>query len=270
MPSLYSVIGGSGLYNLGEDFVEESKHFVDTPYGTTSAEVIQGCWQNQPVVFLARHGKSHCIPPHQINYRANLYALKQLGVTHVIAVNAVGGISPNYGPEAVALPDQIIDYSWGRAHTFCDSESALKNNTGVQHIDFTYPYSSSLRTMIIETANEANIKLQSSGVYGCTNGPRLETKAEIIKMSRDGCNMIGMTGMPEAALARELGIEYASIALVVNWCAGVSESKNPESNNPESANTETEITMEEIMRVLERGLQPVKQLILSTLKRANQ
>lgn len=255
MPPLYSVIGGSGLYSLGADFIEDSKIFVETPYGTTSAEIIRGSWQNQSIVFLARHGESHRIPPHQINYRANLYALKQQGVTHVIAVNAVGGISPNYEPGTIALPDQIIDYSWGRAHSFSDAD-----NREVQHIDFTYPYSSSLRAMIIESANEANIKLQSSGVYGCTNGPRLETRAEIIKMSRDGCDMIGMTGMPEAALARELEVEYASIALVVNWCAGV--------NEPE--NTASEIAMEDIMQVLEQGLQPVKQLILSTLKRAMQ
>lgn len=255
MSKLYSVIGGSGLYNLGDDFVEESKGFVETPYGTTSAEIIRGSWQNQPVVFLARHGESHRVPPHQINYQANLYALKQQGVTHVIAVNAVGGISPSYEPETIALPDQIIDYSWGRAHSFSDVDKGQ-----VQHIDFTYPYSSCLRDMIIESGKATNIKLQSSGVYGCTNGPRLETRAEIIKMSRDGCDMVGMTGMPEAALAREIGVEYASIALVVNWCAGISESTNPES----------EITMEEIMRVLEQGIRPVKQLILSTLKKANQ
>ncbi len=260
MPPLYSVIGGSGLYSLGDDFVEDSKNVVETPYGVTSAEIIRGAWQNLPVVFLARHGESHRIPPHQINYRANLYALKQQGVTHVIAVNAVGGISPNFEPKTIALPDQIIDYSWGRAHSFSDVAFPNSESDAVQHIDFTYPYSASLRAMIVESGNEANIKLQSSGVYGCTNGPRLETKAEIIKMSRDGCDIIGMTGMPEAALARELGIEYASIALVVNWCAAV--------NEPENAGSK--ITMEQIMRVLEQGLQPVKQLILSTLKRANQ
>lgn len=263
MPALYAVIGGSGLYSLGDDFVEESKSYVETPYGTTSAEIIRGTWQNKLVVFLARHGESHHIPPHQINYRANLYALKQQGVTHVIAVNAVGGISPNYAPETIALPDQIIDYSWGRAHSFSDAD-----NGEVQHIDFTYPYSPPLRAMIIKSSNDAKIKLQSSGVYGCTNGPRLETKAEIIKMSRDGCDMIGMTGMPEAALARELGIEYASIALVVNWCAGVNEPDRANLESTDSENAGPKITMEQIMRVLEQGLEPVKQLILSTLKRA--
>jgi len=260
MQQLIAVIGGSGFYDLGDDFVEDSKSFVETPYGLTSAEIIRGSWQSQKVVFLARHGELHRIPPHQINYRANLYALKLQDVTHVIAVNAVGGISSEFAPKAIALPDQIIDYSWGRAHSYSDAD-----NDELQHIDFTYPYSSSLRTMIIESAKQSNITLQTSGVYGCTNGPRLETKAEIIKMSRDGCDMIGMTGMPEAALARELGIEYASIALVVNWCAGVNE---PEDSGQENA--DTEITMEKIMQILEQGLEPIKQLILLTLKRANQ
>ena len=256
MPALYSVIGGSGLYNLGENFVQESQEIVETPYGATSAPIIRGTWQDCPVIFLARHGESHRIPPHQINYRANLYALKQQGVTHIIAVNAVGAISADYEPRTIALPDQIIDYSWGRAQSFSGADGSGE----VHHIDFTYPYSSSLRAMIIESSNVANIRLQSSGVYGCTNGPRLESKAEIIKMSRDGCDMIGMTGMPEAALARELGIEYASIALVVNWCAGV--------NEPDSG--DSEITLEKIMQILEQGLEPVKQLILLTLKRVNQ
>jgi 5'-methylthioinosine phosphorylase len=248
MTSLYAVIGGSGFYRLGDDFIVEQAAIIDTPYGATSAEVIRGVWQGQPVVFLARHGEAHRIPPHRINYRANLFALKQQGVSHVIAVNAVGGISSDYAPETIALPDQIIDYSWGRAHSFCDGETGE-----VQHIDFTYPYSGALRSMMAESAVEMGLNILQSGVYGCTNGPRLETKAEIIKMCGDGCDMVGMTGMPEAALARELGIEYASIALVVNWCAGISDS---------------EITMDEIMRVLQRGMAPVKQLILSTLKKA--
>ena len=255
MSPVYAVIGGSGLYSLGDDFVIESNELIDTPYGITSAGVVRGSWQKQPVIFLARHGESHRIPPHQINYRANLYALRQQGVSHVIAVNAVGGISVDFAPQTIALPDQIIDYSWGREHSFSDISLAEiahsdKGDGMVQHIDFTWPYSSDLRSMIIEASTRAGIKIQTTGVYGCTNGPRLETKTEIIKMSRDGCDMIGMTGMPEAALARELGIEYASIALVVNWCAGI---------------TETEITMDEIMRILEQGMQPVKQLILSTL-----
>ena len=250
MSPLYAVIGGSGLYNLGDDFVVVSNDAVDTPYGTTSAGIIRGRWKGKSVLFLARHGESHLIPPHQINYRANLYALKQQGVSHVIAVNAVGGINPDFAPQTIALPDQIIDYSWGRAHSYSDVGLAEIEGDVVQHIDFTWPYGSELRNKIIQASAEAGIKVHPKGVYGCTNGPRLETKAEITKMARDGCDMIGMTGMPEAALARELGIEYASIALVVNWCAGIADS---------------EITMEEIMRILEQGMQPVKQLILTTI-----
>lgn len=245
MPPVYAVIGGSGLYSLGDDFVVNSDEPIETPYGTTSAGVIQGSWHNQPVMFLARHGESHQISPHQINYRANLYALKQQGVSHVIAVNAVGGITADFAPQTIALPDQIIDYSWGRAHSFSD-----RQNGRVQHIDFSSPYSSELRTMIIHASAKTKINIQSTGVYGCTNGPRLETKAEITKMSRDGCDMIGMTGMPEAALARELGIEYASVALVVNWCAGIADS---------------EIIMDDIMRILEQRMQPIKQLLVSIL-----
>lgn len=255
MPPLYAVIGGSGLYSLGAGFVVESNEQIDTPYGITSAGIVRGKWKGNSVVFLARHGESHRIPPHQINYRANLYALKQQGVSHVIAVNAVGGINPDFAPQAIALPDQIIDYSWGRAHSFSDMDFSDRGGDVVQHIDFkhidfTWPYSSELRNKIIQASTQAGIDIQPTGVYGCTNGPRLETKAEITKMARDGCDMIGMTGMPEASLAREIGIEYASIALVVNWCAGI---------------TESEITMEEIMRILEQGMQPVKQLLLSTL-----
>jgi 5'-methylthioadenosine phosphorylase/5'-methylthioinosine phosphorylase len=143
-------------------------------------------------------------------------------------------------------------------------------SNAVHHIDFTYPYSAPLRAMIVESANEGNIQFQASGVYGCTNGPRLETKAEIVKMSRDGCDMIGMTGMPEAALARELEIEYASIALVVNWCAGVDKLGNLESGSNVQEDGGSKITMDAIMQVLEQGLEPVKQLILSILKRGNQ
>lgn len=250
MSPVYAVIGGSGLYSLGDDFVVDSKQLVETPYGTTSAGIVLGRWQDQAVVFLARHGESHHIAPHQINYRANLYALKQQGVSHVIAVNAVGGINADFAPLTIALPDQIIDYSWGRAHSFGDMAHSDTGHGKVQHIDFTWPYSSELRASIIKASAQAGISVQATGVYGCTNGPRLETKAEISKMAGDGCDMIGMTGMPEAALARELGIEYASIALVVNWCAGIADA---------------EITMQAIMHNLEKGMQPVKQLLLSSL-----
>jgi 5'-methylthioinosine phosphorylase len=244
---LYAVIGGSGLYSLDENFRVESRKKLNTPYGDVSAELASGELNGTPIIFLPRHGTSHQIPPHKINYRANLWALHELGVNQVIAVNAVGGI--DFGPHSLVLPDQIIDYTSGRAHTYFDGEAAE-----VGHIDFTYPYSEAVREKIILASQVEKIFLNTAGTYGCTNGPRLETSAEIVKMKRDGCNIIGMTGMPEAALARELEIEYASISLVVNWCAGIENSI---------------LHMDEIRQTLERGMKSVVQLINSTLEQVN-
>jgi len=242
---LYAVVGGSGLYSLDDDFVVDSTQKHDTPYGEISAELQLGDWHGRRIVFLPRHGSSHQIPPHRINYRANLWALKNIGVTHIIAANAVGGISPEFPPETLALTDQIIDYSCNREHTFFDGE-----NTEVRHVDFTQPYSEVLRQQIIKAANSAKIELVDSATYGCTNGPRFESAAEIRKMKTDGCDLIGMTGMPEAALARELDIEYASIALVVNWCAGIDD---------------TDISMEQINAILDDGVDRIRRLIRATL-----
>jgi 5'-methylthioinosine phosphorylase len=242
---LYAVIGGSGLYSLDEDFVIDSAEKLDTPYGQISAELQLGRWHGQRIAFLPRHGTSHQIPPHRINYRANIWALKNVGVTHIIAANAVGGISHAYSPQALGLPDQIIDYSSNREHTFFDG-----NNNEVKHIDFTEPYSQSLRAQISQAAKALNITLAGSGIYGCTNGPRFESAAEIRKMRADGSDMIGMTGMPEAALARELDIEYAAIALVVNWCAGIDDA---------------DISMDEIYAILEAGVDRIRRLIHATL-----
>lgn len=246
MSGHYAVIGGSGLYTLGPQFELEQEAKIPTPYGETSAPVQHGHWQGHALSFLARHGAAHKIPPHKINYRANLWALKQQGVTHIIAVNAVGGITPELAPRVLALPDQIIDYSCGREQSFADGE-----NGEVLHIDFTYPYSEGLRAAILAASKSRKLDLVASGTYGCSNGPRLETSAEIKRMQRDGCTMVGMTGMPEAALARELSIEYASLALVVNRAAGIDE------------NT---IAMAEIMQTLELGVDSVRQLILATLE----
>lgn len=245
MADLYAVIGGSGLYSLNEDFVVDSAEKLDTPYGQISAELQLGYWQGQRIAFLPRHGSSHQIPPHRINYRANLWALKSVGVTHIIAANAVGGIGQNYPPKALGLPDQIIDYSSNREHTFFDGD-----NYEVRHVDFTQPYSQALRVQIKQAAKALNLILAGSGTYGCTNGPRFESAAEIGKMRADGCDMIGMTGMPEAALARELDIEYAAIALVVNWCAGIDDA---------------DISMDEINAILEAGVDRICRLIHATL-----
>ena len=244
MSDVYAVIGGSGLYALDEGFRVDSSKILNTPYGEMSAELLIGELNGCPTVFLPRHGASHHIPPHKIYYRANLWALREMDVSHIIAVNAVGGI--DYGPHSLVLPDQIIDYTSDRSHTFFDGEGGE-----VDHIDFSLPYSGPLREKIIRASQVSGIDLNSSATYGCTNGPRLETSAEIRKMQRDGCNIIGMTGMPEAALARELHMEYASIAMVVNWCSGI---------------TDAVLDMNEIRRILDLGMKSVIQLINATLR----
>ena len=236
---MHAVIGGSGLYGLNQEFRIDRSHLQDTPYGQVSAELKIGELNGQHIVFLPRHGESHQIPPHRINYRANLWALQHLGVQSIIAVNAVGGI--DVPPQSLVIPDQIIDYTANREATFFDGDQRAAG-----HIDFTYPYNKVLRERIIAAARSSGIELTLSGTYGCTNGPRFETGAEIQKMQRDGCNIIGMTGMPEACLARELDMDYASIALVVNWCAGIEDSI---------------LDMEQITRTLERGMKIVIRLI---------
>jgi 5'-methylthioadenosine phosphorylase/5'-methylthioinosine phosphorylase len=233
-----AIIGGTGLTQLS-DLKIIKREQLSTPYGSPSAEFVTGELNNNQVIFLARHGNPHTIAPHKINYLANIWGLKQLGVKQIIAVAAVGGITGEMAPAHIAIPDQIIDYSYGRLHTFYEDEA-------VTHIDFTYPYSQTLRSRLISAAAEANIKISSLGTYGCTQGPRLETTAEILRMERDGCDLVGMTGMPEAALAKELGIDYAAISVVANWAAGKSEG---------------EITMEEIERHLHKGMANTAELL---------
>ena len=226
-----AIIGGTGLTQLsGLNIVKREQ--LTTPYGSPSAEFLTGKLNHRSVVFLVRHGNPHVLAPHQINYRANIYGLKQLGIEHIIAVAAVGGITGEMAPAHIAIPDQIIDYSYGRKHTFFEDEP-------VTHIDFTYPYSQPLRARLITAAASANINVSPLGTYGCTQGPRLETAAEIHRMERDGCDLVGMTGMPEAALAKELGIDYACISVIANWAAG---------------KTAGEITMAEIEQHLHKGM----------------
>ena len=240
-----AIIGGTGLTHLkGLEISDEI--FLKTPFGIPSAPYIIGKLENKKVIFLARHGNPHCIPPHKINYRANIWGLKELGVTQIIAVTAVGGITPNMPPEKIVIPDQIIDYSYGREHTFFadDLES-------VTHIDFTYPYTPKLREIIINLANEHKIIISPTATYGCTQGTRLETAAEIRRMENDGCDIVGMTGMPEAALARELKLDYAGISVVVNWGAG---------------KIAGEITMSQIHQHLEKGMGNATQLLMALIK----
>jgi len=209
-----AVIGGTGVYALGELADVESHHPV-TPYGAPSGPVRVGTYAGKRVAFLARHGEGHALPPHKINYRANLAALEALGASRVLALNTVGGITERFGPRALACPDQLIDYTWGRVSTLCEEPGSE-----VVHVDFGEPYAAGLRQRIIGAAQRAGVALEAGGCYGATQGPRLETRAEIVRMRHDGCDLVGMTGMPEAGLARELGLDYACLAIVANWAAG--------------------------------------------------
>ena len=228
---MIGIIGGTGLSE--PSFLAEAEpRQVLTPFAEAEVQIFTGRMQGAELAFLPRHGKGHKVPPHRINYRANLWALHHLGVRSVIGVNAVGGIHAEMGPGRIAVPEQIIDYSWGREHTFFAGGADT-----VTHIDFTSPYDEDLRQLLIESAGVQGV--WPHGVYACTQGPRLETAAEVARLRRDGCDMIGMTGMPEAALARELGMRYACLAVSVNWAAGLSEEI---------------ITMESIGEVLRSGL----------------
>jgi 5'-methylthioinosine phosphorylase len=187
--------------------------FPDTAYGTVSMLPLYAETPNARLHVLARHGNPHLIAPHNVNYRANLCLLAELGATQVIAINTVGGIAPHASNGAIVLPDQIIDYTWGREHTFSDENKLL-------HVDFSSPYDEQLRGELRSAAVAAGVDVHDGGVYGCTQGPRFESAAEIERLSRDGCTLVGMTGMPEAGLARELGLGYVSVCLVVNPAAG--------------------------------------------------
>ena len=207
---------GPGLYKLAS--LQDAEAVTgDTPYGAPSGPIRVGRIAGKRVAFLARHGEGHSLPPHRVNYRANLWRLKELGAQRVLAINTVGGITERFGPRVLALPDQLIDYTWGRTSSFWDGEGGE-----VLHVDFGDPYTPSLRRAVLAAAERSGTALVDGGCYGATQGPRLETKAEIARMRRDGCDLVGMTGMPEAGLARELGLDYACLAVVANWAAGCS------------------------------------------------
>ncbi len=235
-----AIIGGTGLTSL-KNLEVSRRETLHTPYGEPSAALTYGALDGTEVVFLARHGDAHTIAPHRVNYRANIWALRETGARRIIAVCAVGGINKDMPPRKLAIPDQIIDYTWSREHTFFDTEL-----THVTHIDFTRPYCEDLRDVLIATAARAGIEILPHGTYGATQGPRLETAAEIDRMERDGCDMVGMTGMPEAALARELDLCYAHCAVSANWAAGRSEGI---------------IEMREIEVNLEHSMQEVRTLL---------
>jgi 5'-methylthioadenosine phosphorylase len=238
---MLAIIGGSGLSQLAcLEF--QRREVIRTPYGEPSGPVTFGRLKNRPAAFLARHGYGHTIAPHEINYRANLWALKQLQATRVVSVAAVGGIRGDLGPGSIIVPDQIIDYTWGRKHTFFEGEAP------VTHIDFTEPYSAEARVDIIAAARKLKETVVDGGVYAATQGPRLETAAEIDRLERDGADMVGMTGMPEAALAKELELPYAAIAVVANFAAGRGDSVG-------------RIDMDDIDTVLRSGMLRVARII---------
>jgi 5'-methylthioadenosine phosphorylase len=215
---VFAIIGGSGLD--GFSALQSARRMtVATPYGEPSAPLVFGRLNQRDVVFLPRHGERHGLPPHKINYRANLWALRAQGVKEIVAVATVGGIGAGFGAGTLALPDQIIDYTWGRASTYFEGDDGT-----VKHIDFTRPYCESLRTRLLHAAQYAGEPVHAGGTYAATQGPRLESAAEIARLARDGANMVGMTGMPEAALARELELCYATLAVVVNAAAGTGAS----------------------------------------------
>ena len=243
-----AIIGGTGLYALA-DLQDVETHQPVTRYGAPSGPIRIGTLAGKRVAFLARHGEGHSVPPHRINYRANLAALKAVGAQRVLALNTVGGITERFGPRVLGCPDQLIDYTWGRISTL--SEEA---GSDVLHVDFGDPYTTMLRHKIIAAARVTGVALVGHGCYGATQGPRLETRAEIARMRRDGCDLVGMTGMPEAGLARELGLDYACLAIVANWAAGA------------GPDPDEQITLEEVLAHVEAasaGLGPLLSALLA-------
>ena len=217
---MLAVIGGSGLSQLATLEVTQRK-VVRTPYGEPSGALTFGRIRGKSLVFLARHGYGHTVPPHEVNYRANLWALKEQQVEGVVSVASVGGIRGDLGPGVLLVPKQIIDYTSGRRATYFEGAGAP-----VTHIDFTEPYTQALRLRVLAAAQECGERIVDGGVYAATQGPRLESAAEINRLERDGADIVGMTGMPEAALARELGLDYATVAVSANFAAGRGESEH--------------------------------------------
>lgn len=239
---MLGIIGGSGLSQL-EGMEGARRRVVRTPYGRPSGALVLGTLRGRKVVYLQRHGPGHTIPPHEVNYRANIWALHAQKAKNVVAIAAVGGIRRDLGPGAFAVPDQIIDYTHGRASTYY-----TRGRSAVTHIDFTRPYCEAMRQRLLRAARAAGVAVAAEGTYAATQGPRLETAAEIGRLERDGAHLVGMTGMPEAALARELGLCYAALAIVVNHAAG-------------RGAAEREIRSEELRVVAERAAGRVRAIL---------
>lgn len=243
---MLAIIGGTGLSQL-DGFTARETRTVSTPYGAPSAPLTVGDYAGREVIFLPRHGHPHKLPPHKVNYRANIRALKDAGVDRILAVNAVGGIHAAMGAGHLCVPHDLIDYTHGREHSYSDGspESTL------EHVDFSEPFDKAMRGTLKGCLRTLGYGHSDFGVYAVTQGPRLETPAEIRKYERDGCDIVGMTAMPEAGLARELGLRYAMLCLVVNPAAGKSDA---------------EITMDDINRVLAEGMGRVRATIGAFLR----
>ncbi|NIP45953.1 MAG: S-methyl-5'-thioinosine phosphorylase [Gammaproteobacteria bacterium] len=239
-----AIIGGTGLSNL-IGLTITGREVVRTPWGEPSGPVTHGTLGGRSVAFLPRHGTAHTIPPHKVNYRANIWALKEIGIREIVAVAAVGGIHADFTPGVIAVPDQIVDYTWSRGHTFFEDDLSH-----VVHVDFTEPYCPQLRASLIAAAAEAGVEVRDWGTYAITQGPRLESAAEVDRLERDGCHIVGMTGMPEAALAREAELRYAHCAVVSNAAAGRGQGT---------------ISMQDILDNLETGMQSARALLAQLL-----
>ncbi|MCB5184426.1 S-methyl-5'-thioinosine phosphorylase [Methylobacillus gramineus] len=239
---MLGIIGGTGLTKLANLKIKR-RQIIRTPYGEPSGPLIFGDICGHEIIFLPRHGHGHTIPPHVVNYRANIWALHSEGVRDIVSVATVGGIHADLGPGTIVVPDQIIDYTQARKNTFYDG-----GDLPVKHIDFTEPYSAKLRSLCLDAGKQTEEPLFDGGVYACVQGPRLETAAEINRLERDGATIVGMTGMPEAALARELDLSYAAICPVANHAAGRGSSQHG-------------IRYEEMGEVLNETMQRVRNLI---------
>lgn len=237
------LIGGTGLDNWG--FSEQTRQ-IETPFGSPSGQIRIFDFPQCRLLFLPRHGQAHSISPHKVNYQANVFALRQAGAEFIVAVNAVGGIGKSYSPGSLVVPSQVVDYTWGRAHSFSDDPDFPLN-----HFDFTEPFSQNIREQLLKAASAAGIGVVDGACIAVTQGPRLETAAEIERLEEDGSDLVGMTTMPEAALAREIGLDYASISVVSNWAAG--KSAEP-------------ITMDDIDRTLDGAMQSVRTILLKLIE----
>jgi 5'-methylthioinosine phosphorylase len=246
-----AVIGGTGVYKLAA-LEDEQALEGGTIYGEPSGPVRVGKLGGHAVAFLARHGEGHSRPPHLVNYRANLQRLKDIGARRVLAINAVGGITARMGPRVVAVPEQLIDYTWGRVSTICEEPG-----TPVLHVDFGDPFTGSLRQALLAAGRRASVALVDGGCLGVTQGPRLETKAEVARLRRDGCDLFGMSTMPEASLARELGLEFAALEVVANWAAGC---------GAEGEGPAAEITFAEVLENVEAASANLPRLLAALLE----